>query len=296
MDPTIPRTSRLGRRDSLSAIPFLIPFFVVFIVFRVFPIAWGFILSLFDRDLLGMRNTFIGLGNYSALLQDNVFWASLWNTFRYVVMSTPTIIPMSLILALLLVRPMRWGGVFRVIFFLPRVLSVAVVSVVWVWILQPRYGLLNNVLASFGIPAIGWLTNPAWAMFSIVIVDIWWVVGFQMIIFIAGLSQIDAQLYEAAWVDGANPWQSFWHITFPGIRPSLLFVLVMHVIGAFQIFGKVFIMTGGGPQGSTRVLVQYIYESGFEHYRMGYASALAYVLMFFILLFTLLQFRVLRER
>lgn len=287
--------SGLRRRDALTAIPFLAPFFIIFAIFKVIPIAWGFVLSLFDRDLLGLRSSFIGLKNYVSLLGDDIFWQTLWNTLRYVLMSTPTIIPMSLVLALLLTRPIKATWLYRIIFFLPRVLSVSVVSVIWVWLLQVRYGLVNVVLGAVGIANIGWLTDPRWAMVSIVLVDIWWVVGFQMIIFIAGLTQIDVQLYEAAWVAGANPWQSFWNITFPSIKPSLLFVLVVHVIGAFQIFGKVFIMTEGGPQGSTRVIVQYIYESAFEHYRMGYASALAYVLMVLILIFTAIQFRVLRE-
>lgn len=288
--------SKMARRDALSAIPFLLPYLVIFVIFRLYPIIWGFILSLFDRDVLGIRNTFIGFRNYTELIGDDIFWTSLWNTFRYVVMSTPTIIPIALILALLLVRSTRLAGVYRVIFFLPRVLSVSVVSVVWVWILQSRYGIMNQFLRSIGIPGLSWLSNPTWAMPSIVLVDIWWVVGFQMIIFIAGLSQVDPQLYEAAWVDGASSWRSFWSITLPGIRPSLLFILVTHVIGAFQIFGKVYIMTGGGPRGSTRVLVQYIYESAFEFHRMGYASALSYVLMLFILIFTVIQFTVLRER
>lgn len=288
--------SKVARRDALSAIPFLIPYFVVFLVFRLYPIFWGFFLSLFDRDVLGMRNTFIGIQNYANLMSDSVFWTSLWNTFRYVAMSTPTIVPTALILALMLTKPTRLGGVYRVLFFLPRVLSVSVVSVVWVWILQARYGLMNHFLRSFGLQGISWLSDPAWAMRSIVLVDIWWVVGFQMIIFIAALTQIDRQLYEAAWVDGAGSWRTFWQITLPGIRPSLLFILVTHVIGAFQIFGKVYIMTGGGPRGSTRVLVQYIYEAGFQFHRMGYASALSYVLMLFILIFTVIQFRVLRER
>ena len=156
--------------------------------------------------------------------------------------------------------------------------------------------MLNHYLRSLALPEQNWLSSPVWSMFAIVVTDVWWKAGFRMVIFLAGLSQIDPELYEAARVDGAGGWASFWHITLPGLRASLLFVLVTHLIGSLQIFGLIFIMTGGGPYGSTRVLVQYIYENGFHYYKMGYAAALGYVLMLVILGFTLAQFHFLRPR
>ena len=253
-------------------------------------------ISLFDRDILGIENSYAGLGNYLTLLRDEVFWLSLWNTIRYTLLSTPTQIPVGLILALAVHRITKGGGIFRVMFFAPVVLSVAVSTLIWRWVYQPTWGVLNNYLRILSWPEQNWLSSPIWSMFAIVVTDVWWRAGFRMVIFLAGLSQIDPQLYEAARVDGAGGWQSFWHITLPGLRASLLFVLVTHLIGSLQIFGLIFIMTGGGPYGSTRVLVQYIYENGFNYYKMGYAAALAYVLMLIILAFTMVQLRLFRPK
>ncbi|MGQ9628989.1 MAG: carbohydrate ABC transporter permease [bacterium] len=282
--------------DNFAGFLFLLPYAILFLVFRVYPIFAGLFISLFKRDILGLENEFVGLGNYVALLGDEVFWKSLWNTFRYTLMSTPIMIPMAIALALALNSRFRGAAILRAAFFTPRILSVAVISLIWLWIYQPEWGLLNYYLRRIRLPDQNWLSDPFWAMFAIVIVAVWWNVGYQMIIFLAGLQQIPDHLYEAARVDGANAWGCFRHVTMPGLRPSLLFVLVTHFIGSFQIFGMVFIMTGGGPYDSTRVLVQYIYDNGFRYYKMGYASSLAYTLMVIILIFTLAQFRILRRQ
>ncbi len=282
--------------DNLAGPLFLLPFALLFLVFRVYPVLEGLRISLYRRDILGMENAFVGAGNYLTLLQDEAFWQALWNTARYTLLSTPTMVPGALILALAVGRPMTGGRAFRMIFFTPRVLSVAVATLIWRWVYQPEWGLLNHYFERLGIPGQNWLSSPVWSMFAIVVTDVWWKVGLPMLIFAAGLSQIDPQLYEAARVDGAGSWQGFWHITLPGLRPSLLFVLATHLIGSLQIFGLIFIMTGGGPYHSTRVLVQYIYENGFQYFKMGYASALAYALMVFMLILTLLQFRVLSPK
>lgn len=290
------RQSLSVRSDNVAAYLFLLPYALLFIPFRIYPVFSGLALSLYKRDILGLENEFVGLANFAKALTDSVFWISLWNTIRYTLISTPVMVPAGLLLALGLSRSTRSGAFFRVVFFAPRVISVAVATLVWRWIYQAEYGLLNHYLSLLHLPEQNWLASPVWSMFAIVVTDAWWVVGWPMIIFLAGLGQIDPELYEAARVDGASGWPSFWHITLPGLRPSLLFIIVTHLIGSLQIFGLIFIMTRGGPYGSTRVMVQYIYENGFEYYKMGYAAALSFLLMIVVLLATLLQFTILKPR
>lgn len=287
---------KFSRRENWAAFFFLLPYAALFLLFRIYPIISGFIVSLYRRDILGLENSFIALGNYLEIFQDSVFWKSLWNTFRFTLMVTPLMIPLALFAAILLIRPMRGSWFYRLILFAPRVLSVSVVALIALWIWQPEWGLLNFYLGKIGLPTQNWLAAPTFSMVVIVLVDIWWVLGHYMVIFMAGLRQIPEELYEAAAIDGANRWQSFWNVTLPGLRGSLMFVMITHVIGAFQIFGLVNIITGGGPYDSTKVLVQYIYLNGFSYYKMGYASALAYILMLIILFFTLIQFKVLNKQ
>jgi multiple sugar transport system permease protein len=287
---------KFSKRENIAALLFLLPYSIVFLLFRVYPIVSGFLVSLYKRDILGLENDFIALGNYVNIFQDSVFWRSLWNTFRFTLMVTPTMIPLALFLAILLIKPMLGSRLYRLILFAPRVLSVSVVALICLWIWQPEWGVLNFYFQKAGIPSQKWLSDSTFSMVVIVLIDLWWVVGYYMVIFMAGLRQIPEELYEAASIDGASRWQSFWNITIPGLRGSLMFVMITHVIGAFQIFGLVNIITGGGPYDSTKVLVQYIYLNGFSYYKMGYASALAYVLMLIILFFTLVQFKVLNRQ
>ena len=286
---------KINRRENLAAVLFLLPYAILFFLFRAYPIISGLVISFFKRDILGLENTFIGLWNYFDIFQDGVFWRSLWNTFRFAFMVTPLMVPLALFTAMLLVKPIRGSWFYRLILFAPRVLSVSVVALIGLWVWQPEWGLLNFYLQKIGLPSQNWLAAPTFSMVVIVLIDIWWVTGYYMVIFMAGLRQIPEELYEAAAIDGANRWDSFLNITLPGLRGSLMFVLVTHVIGAFQIFGLVNIITEGGPYDSTKVLVQYIYLNGFSYYKMGYASALAYILMLIILFFTLIQIKVLNR-
>lgn len=289
-------TATFSKRENIAALLFLLPYSIVFLLFRVYPIVSGFIISLYKRDILGLENDCVALGNYVKIFQDSVFWKSLWNTFRFTLMVTPTMIPLALFLAILLIKPMLGSRLYRLILFAPRVLSVSVVGLICLWIWQPEWGILNFYFQKLGIPPQKWLSSSTFSMVVIVLIDLWWVVGYYMVIFMAGLRQIPEELYEAASIDGASRWQSFWNVTIPGLRGSLMFVMITHVIGAFQIFGLVNIITGGGPYDSTKVLVQYIYLNGFSYYKMGYASALAYILMLIILVFTLIQFKVLNKQ
>lgn len=293
-----PRPLRLGRRwsEALSGYLFLAPYLVVFLLFMVYPVLHGLWISFQEYSVIDGVSRWVGLENYIRMIRDPVFWKSLWNTLYFTLLSTPPLVVLGLALAIAIDRQFKLRSLFRVVFFAPYVLSVSVVGILWLWLLMPDYGLIDRVLTGLGFNTPNWLFDPRWAMPAVVLTTVWWTVGFNMIIFLAGLQDIPQSLYEAADVDGAGPWQKFWHITVPGLRRVTLFVVVRQVIASFQIFGQVFIMTGGGPYGSTRVLIQYVYEKAFRDYDMGYASSMAYTLFLIILVCTVLQFKLSREQ
>lgn len=227
-----------------------------------------------------------------ARLSDSVFWSSFGNTLEFVLLSTPVIVSVGLLLALLLNRSEKSAGLFRTLFFAPYVFSVAVLTLIWVFLLNPQSGILAAFLTSLNIEPIPWLTNPQLAMPAIVIATLWWTMGFNMVLFLAGLQDIDASLYEAAELDGAGTWAQFRHITIPGLQRTILLVVMLQIIASFQIFGQVYIMTRGGPGGTTRVLIQYIYETGFRDFQLGYAAAMSLFLFAVMLTVSYFQFRV----
>jgi multiple sugar transport system permease protein len=209
-------------------------------------------------------------------------------------------VPLTLLLALAVAvgiqsAPGRWQAAYRAAYYLPTVITITVAGLLWRWFYNSEFGLFNAYLGRVGVK-VPWITDPQWAMFSLVLMTLWWTTGGPMIALLAGLQNIPVAYHEAAALDGANGWRRFLHITLPQLRPVLLFVAVMNVIGAFQVFGQVYIITRGGPEMSTRTMVQYIYETAFNNYRMGYASALSWLLFGVIALFSLLQFRLMRER
>lgn len=222
---------------------------------------------------------------------DAVFWASLGNTIRFVLLSTPLIVGVGLAMALALNGSGRTLGVYRTAFFASYVFSVSVLTLIWGYLLQPQRGILAAFLSNFGIDPIPWLTNPRLAMPAIVMATLWWTVGFNMVLFLAGLQDIDPTLYEAAEIDGAGRLKQFQHITLPGLHRTTLMVVVLQIIASFQIFGQVYIMTRGGPGGSTRVLIQHIYESGFRDFRLGYASAMSLFLFAIMFVVSFFQFQ-----
>ncbi len=288
--------SKKRRRDTVDAYLFLSPFLIVYVIFVVFPVFQAVYMSLFDWDLLAMDfRSFIGLGNYQEMFRDSVFWSSFWNTVQFVILSTPSIVGVGLLLAILLNGAGRGMGFFRTIFFSPYVFSVAVVTLIWAFLLNPQTGLLASFLGRFGIEPISWLSDPNLAMPAIVMTTLWWTMGFNMVLFLAGLQDIDQSLYEAAELDGAGHWAQFRHITIPGLRRTLLLVTVLQIIASFQIFGQVYIMTRGGPAGTTRVLIQYIYESGFRDFRLGYGSAMSLFLFVVMFVISYFQFRIAPE-
>lgn len=248
---------------------------------------WITILSLiFFVGVLGIHPAADG-GRWN----DALFWSSLGNTIQFVLLSTPLIVGIGLLMALVLNGNSRFMGILRTMFFAPYVFSVAVLTLIFGFLLNPQRGILAAFLGNFGIEPIPWLTDPNLAMPAIVLATLWWTVGFNMVLFLAGLQDIEPALYEAADLDGANVWQKFRFITLPGLRRTLLLVAILQIIASFQIFGQVYIMTRGGPGGSTRVLIQHIYESGFRDFKLGYASAMSLFLFLIMFVVSFFQFR-----
>lgn len=225
-------------------------------------------------------------------LNDATFWTSFGNTLEFVIYSTPLIVGLGLLLAILLNEASRIASFFRTLYFAPYVFSVAVLTLIWGFLLNPQRGILAAFLSNFGIEPISWLTDPQLAMPAIVLTTLWWTVGFNMVLFLAGLQDIDPSLYEAATLDGAGVWAKFRHITIPGLQRTTLLVIILQVIASFQIFGQVYIMTRGGPGGTTRVLIQYIYETGFRDLQLGYASAMSLFLFAVMFVVSFIQFKI----
>jgi multiple sugar transport system permease protein len=285
-----------GRRSGtwLTAYLFLAPGLLLFAVFRVYPLLEGLRLSFTNARLGRATYSFVGFANYMRLLDDTRFQVSLTNTFVYTVGSTVPILAIPLVLALALNRG-RLRTLLRSAFFFPFTLSVVTVGLTWLWLLDPVVGPFNYYLKALGAPVRSWLADPHTAMWAIIGTTVWWVTGYYLVIYLAGLQDIPRDVYEAAALDGAGAWRAFWAITLPLLRPVFLFVFVTHIIGSFQLFGQVFVLTMGGPGDATRSVVQHLYETAFQNFfQFGSASAMAWVLFAIILVFSLLQFRLLR--
>jgi multiple sugar transport system permease protein len=290
---------RPGRRRAwpawATAYLFLAPGLCLFAVFRVYPLLEGLWLSFTNARLGRPAAAWVGLANYERLLDDSRFHVSLLNTAYYTVASTLPILALPLVLAVLLNRGVGLRTFLRGAFFFPFTLSVVTVGLTWLWLLDPVVGPLNYYLRAAGIPVRSWLADPTTAMWAIIATTVWWVTGYYLVIYLAGLQDIPRDLYEAAAIDGAGGWRSFWAITLPLLRPVMLFVFVTHIIGSFQIFGQVFVLTDGGPGDATRTAVQHLYETAFRNFfHFGSASAMAWVLFAIIMVFSVLQFRLLR--
>ena len=280
---------------------FLAPALLLIFVFFFLPVAASLVLSVTDFDLYGIAdpgNTrFVGLQNYSRLLQTPDFWTALRNTFYFAFVGGPLTIAVALGAALLLSSKLvRFKGFFRTIYFTPFVTTLVAVAIVWRYLYHTRYGLFNYALSYVGIGPIDWLGDPHWAMPAIILMAVWKSFGYNMLIFIAGLQSIPEELYDAAEIDGAGAFRRFFSITLPMLMPTLVFVSVVTMIGYFQLVAEPYVMTQGGPLRSTTSVVLLMYEEGFRWWRMGYAAAIAFVLFVVILIATLLQFRLQKER
>ncbi|HKJ91616.1 MAG TPA: sugar ABC transporter permease, partial [Longimicrobiales bacterium] len=280
---------RMRLREALHAWAFLAPSFTHLLLFSVGPIVFALYLSFHRWNLVEARRPFVGLANYRALVGDAAFGHALANTAIYVLF-VPVGMAVALALALLVNRRMRGVAFLRTVFFLPYITSFVAISLVWKWMYDPDFGLFNNILARLGLPPQPWLSSPATAMPSLMLMSVWMYAGYMMVIFLAGLQNIPESLYESARIDGAGAWQRFRRITLPMLRPTTFFVLVTMVIFMFQVFTAVYVMTEGGPLHATDVIVYHIYRNAWEYLRMGYASAMAWVLFGIVFVVTLVQY------
>ena len=290
------RKSRLQQDGLKLAAPFLLPSLIGMLVFSLLPLVISAFISLTDWNGLdqllapGMfQEHFIGLDNFKNILSSSEFWQVLGNTCYYIVLYIPIMLAASLSVAQLLSQSRKGVTAFRIIYYIPVLTSWVAASLIWKTVLSPEYGALNNLLAVFGIEGPGWLLDETWAMPAVVLVSVWKDMGFFGLILLSGMIGIDRGYYEAAELDGAGAWTKFRRITLPLMTPAIFYVLIVSLINAFQLFPQIMIMTDGGPNGATQVMVERIYKYGFRYYRMGYASAFSWILFVIIMVCTFIQ-------
>lgn len=279
--------------------PFLLPSLIGLSIFFLLPVIISLILSMSNWDGLAklsvdsfLKDCFVGLDNYKEILTGSEFYRVLGNTAYFIALYIPCLFVSSLGIAWLLNKSIKGVGFYRVVYYIPVLTSWIAASLIFKWLLAPQFGLMNNILAMMGVDGPAWLQSEVWAMPSIVLVSVWKDMGFYGLILLSGLKGIDKGYYESANIDGASGWKSFIKITLPLLSPSLFFVLVVSLINAFQLFPQIMIMTGGGPNGATQVMVERIYTYGFSYYKMGYASAISWILFLIIFIFTTIQMKI----
>ncbi len=289
-------TKKTEKRDGIEAFFFLSPTIIIFSTFILFPVFFSFYLSFHEWNMFSNAASFVGLDNYKRMLASQEFWQVLKNTAIYTFGTVPLNMGFSLLIAMALQRKLAGKKFVRTAFFAPVVISPVAAALIWRWLYDPNYGVINYVIALFGVDTVNWLNEPSSAMIALIIMGVWKTFGINMVLFTAGLEAIPTSYYEAAEMDGASKLAQFWHITIPLLGPTTLFILIMSMIGSFQVFDIVYVLTSGGPLGTTKVLVFYVYEYAFKFFEMGYASAVSYVLFAILLIFTMIQVRVMKNK
>ncbi len=277
--------------NSRGAYWFLLPYFVLFFLFFLLPAITILPMSLTSWNIIGTPK-FVGLDNYLRMFADQYFWSATFNTFEYTILVTIGLTVLALLLAILLNQKLKGRVIGRVFVLMPYVISSAAAGIVWKWMYNTNFGIINSVLTQLGLQPQPFLIDTTQAMLAIVFMNLWWSVGFNTIIYLAALQGIPNELYQAASVDGANSWQLFRYITFPSLRPITLYVTVLCFANSFQMFDEAYIMTQGGPVGSTNTLVFRMYNMAFQNFRFGDAAAISMFIVLFILVVTLIQFKV----
>ena len=288
----------LLRQDLMAGVTYLLPSAVVLLAFVIVPVVMALVLSFSKWELLSVEGRkFIGLGNYTFLLTNKEFWNTIKNTIYFGAVKIPADIILSLLVAMLLNGSIRGLSFYRTIYFLPVITSTVAVSAVWRYMYDPNFGFANVVLKWLGVGPQTWLYNPKLAMISVILVALWKGLGYDIIIYLAGLQSIPRMYYEAASIDGANAWQKFWKITWPLLSPVTYFIFIMSIINSFKVFSQIHVLTpGGGPLKSTEVMVLYIYRQAFQEFRFGRAAAAAFILFGFVTLVTQFQRKVIEPR
>ncbi|QAY78530.1 carbohydrate ABC transporter permease [Sphingosinicella sp. BN140058] len=285
----------MGRSARWTGLAFVAPFLILYVVILFYPLLMGMGISLHRADLFGAR-TFVGFDNYVRLFGDPIFHQALGNTLLLTLMIVPPLTAIALGLALALNRPTRSAAWLRGLFFSSSVLSVTIVTLIWRFILTPDAGLVAEILEAAGRPPIPFLSDPELTIPALAITTIWWSIGLPMMLFLAGLQQIPADIYEAAALDRAGPWTRFRRITLPSLRRTLILVVMLQTAAQLQLFGQAQLLTAGGPSGASRPVVLFIYEVAFVRWELGYASAAAEMLFLLVLAATLLQYWAVRPR
>ncbi|MEX2104045.1 MAG: sugar ABC transporter permease [Bacilli bacterium] len=277
-----------------KALLFLSPFLILYLVFTIFPIFKGIQMSLYKWTLI-KKMDFVGLGNYTTMMKDPKFWEAVWNTSYFVILSTPTMLVLALLLAVIANRKTRLQKFYRSVFFLPSVLSVAVAAYLGLFTFQPYTGLVNNVLQLVGLLAqdkeIFWLSETQLVFFSVTLITLWWTVGVNFILYLSAMQDVPEDIYEAGKLDGANNSQLFWKITLPLLGPITKTIFMLQIIASYKVFLQFWIFTKGGPGTTTRPIIQYIYEEGFRTNNMGYAAAMSYVLFAILIILSAIQLK-----
>lgn len=288
-------TARLLGDRGVTPYLFMLPFLGLYAVFLLVPILQGFYVSLTDWDMMRPEKPFVGLDNFRYLFaRDSLFWPSVRATLAYILYNVPVKIILGLVFALALNQKVRGTIAFRTAIFVPFVINTAAIGLLGQWILDPQVGVLNYYLTRLGLPPQHWLVVPTWTMLVVAAVTVWWSIAFNAVVFLAGLQDIPEEFYEAARIDGAGPWGCFWYITLPCLKAPAMFVTIMQIIGSFQAFGNIYMLTGGGPVNATRVLMIHLYETGFAYFRMGPAAAIAVILFVIVMALTVIQLRLFR--
>jgi multiple sugar transport system permease protein len=281
---TVTRREARPQGHGRPALLFLAPFLVLYLLFIVGPAVYGLVMSFFNTSMVSSGlGTFAGFENYAEALSSSDFWSALWHTIWFTILTTPPLIALALMFALLADRARRGRWFFRLAFFLPYILPSAVVALIWIWMYTPALGLLTRAITALGFGEPNWLGDPDLAMVSLAITTVWWTLGFNFVLYLAGLQEIPRDLYEASAIDGAGPWQQIRLITLPLLSRTTSLVVVLQVIASMKVFDQMYLMTQGGPNFATRSLLEYVFDVGFTDFRSGYAAA-ASTLFFVVVL------------
>jgi multiple sugar transport system permease protein len=285
------------RRLSLSGNGglFVLPFLVFFGLFLVWPVVQGLWMSLTDASLSLRGTEFVGFANYAEAFRDPDVWSSLGNTVFFTVISCVPLVLVALAMALLVHSGLAGQWVWRLAYFAPYLLPVTVVTLIWTWLYQPDIGLGNQLLTSLGLEPVGWLSDESVAMWAVAALTVWWTVGFNFLLYLAALQSLPVTYDEAAALDGAGAWRRLWSVTLPQLRHTTVLVAVLQILASLKVFDQIYILTKGGPNGSTRPILEYVYDVGFTGYRLGYASAVSYVFFTIVIVVSVVQLRFFRQ-
>ncbi|MER6677181.1 sugar ABC transporter permease [Streptomyces sp. NPDC000983] len=285
-----------ARRILSPGLLFALPFLVLFALFMVWPLVQGLWMSFTDTSLSAHAPSFIGVDNFSEALRDAEMWRSLGHTVWFTVLSTVPLVVVALGMALLVHTGLPGQWVWRLAFFAPYLLPVGVVTLVWGWLFQGDLGLYNQLLNAVGLDSVAWLSDRSVAMWAIVLTTLWWTVGFNFLLYLAALQSVPDHLYEAAALDGAGAWRRLFSITLPQLSRITVVVTVLQILASLKVFDQIYLLTKGGPDNSTRPVIEYMYDVGFTGYRLGYASAISYVFFALVILASAAQYAALRRR